>query len=223
MRRLFATLVPALVLAAAAVQTQAPRIQVVPHAVAPRVDILIDGKPFTSYVYERSQKKPSLFPLRTAAGTLVTRGYPLEPRAGERVDHPHHVGLWFNYGDVNGLDFWNNSDAISGERALKMGTIVHKRVIEATSGGDKGELNVEMDWVDAKGTVLLKENTRFVFQGDAQSRVVDRITRLTALTAPVVLGDNKEGMLGLRTARGLEQPSKTADIFTDASGKPAAT
>ena len=82
-----------------------------------------------------------------------------------------------------------------------MGTIIHQRVIEAISGKDKGELNVEMDWVDSKGTLLLKENTRFVFQGDAQSRVIDRITRLTALKEPVVLGDNKEGVLGIRMAR----------------------
>ena len=54
MRRTLATLLVApLVLAAAstAVSTETPRIQVVPHAVAPRVDILIDGKPFTSYIY----------------------------------------------------------------------------------------------------------------------------------------------------------------------------
>jgi hypothetical protein len=94
------------------------------------------------------------------------RGYPLDPHHGERSDHPHHVGLWFNYGDVNGLDFWNNSDAIPAARADKMGTIIHQRVIEAVSGKDKGELNVEMDWVDVKGTVLLKENTRYIFQGD---------------------------------------------------------
>ena len=31
--------------------------------------------------------------------------FPLYLRPGERIDHPHHVGLWFNYGDVNGLDF----------------------------------------------------------------------------------------------------------------------
>ena len=168
----------------------------VPHAVAPRVDVIIDGKPFTSYIFERSQKKPSLYPLRTAKGTIVTRGYPLDPHPGERADHPHHVGLWFNYGDVNGLDFWNNSDAITGERAARMGTVVHQRVIEAVSGKDKGELNVEMDWVDVKGTVLLKENTRYVFQGDGNTRVVDRITRLAALKDPVVLGDNKEGAAG---------------------------
>jgi hypothetical protein len=210
-------------LIAAGVSSQTPRIQVVPHAVAPRVDISIDGKPFTSYVFARDQKKPVLYPLRTASGTPVTRGWPLEPRANERTDHPHHIGLWFNYGDVNGLDFWNNSDAIGPDRAPRMGTVIHKRVIEATSGKDKGELSVEMDWVDSKGTLLLKELTRFVFQGDAQSRVIDRITRLSALKDPVVLGDNKEGVLGIRVARALEQPSKTPDAFTDANGKETKT
>ena len=221
MRRISASLVLAL-LGVAAVGTQTPRIQVVPHAVAPRVDISIDGKPFTSYIFERSQKKPSLFPVRSAKGAVVTRGYPLEPKPGDRIDHPHHIGLWFNYGDVNGLDFWNNSDAITGERAARMGTVVHQRVVEAVSGKDKGELNVEMDWVDVKGTILLKENTRYVFQGDGTTRVVDRITRLAALKEPVVLGDNKEGLLGIRMARALELPSKSADVFLDANNKPAA-
>ena len=224
MRRALATFALAPFLVAAVVTTQTrPRIQVVAHDVAPRVDITIDGQPFTSYVFERSQKKPFLYPLRTASGTVVTRGYPLEPRPFERTDHPHHIGLWFNYGDVNGLDFWNNSDAIPAERAAKMGTIVHKRVIEATSGKDKGTLNVEMDWVDSNGTVLVKENSRFVFRGDAESRVIDRISRLTALKDVVALGDTKEGLLGIRVARGLEQPSKTPEELTDAEGKPTKT
>jgi Methane oxygenase PmoA len=34
-----------------------------------------------------------------------------------------------------------------------------------------------------------------------------------------VLGESKEGVLGIRVARSLEQPSKTPDIFTDAQGK----
>src|SRR5262245_42840788 len=100
-----------------------PPVQVIPNAAARRVDITIDGKPFTSYIWPTTLKKPVLYPLRTAKGTIVTRGFPLEPRQGERVDHPHHVGLWFNHGDVNGLDFWNNSDAIPPEQAPKMGTI----------------------------------------------------------------------------------------------------
>jgi hypothetical protein len=83
-----------------------------------------------------------------------------------------------------------------------------QEVIETVSGKDKGELNVEMDWVDSKGTLLLKENARFIFRGDATSRTIDRITQLTAMKEPVVLGESKEGVLGIRVARSLEQPSK---------------
>src|SRR3954464_12046177 len=121
---------------------------------AQRVDVTIDGKPFTSYIWPSTLKKPVLYPLRTAKGTIVTRGYPLEPRAGERVDHPHHVGLWFNHGDVNGLDFWNNSDAIPADREDKMGTIVHQKIVEAKSGADQGELTVESEWHKPDGSTL---------------------------------------------------------------------
>src|SRR2546425_9637515 len=102
---------------------QGVRVDVVPHEDLRRVDVLVDGKPFTSYIYPTTLKKPTLYPVRSASGTVVTRGWPLEPRPGERVDHPHQVGLWFDHGDVNGLDFWNNSDAIPAARAAKMGTI----------------------------------------------------------------------------------------------------
>src|SRR6188508_1572749 len=99
-----------------------------------RVDVTVDGQPFTSYVWPTSLKKPVLYPIRTAKGTLVTRGFPLDPRPGERVDHPHHVGLWFNYGDVNGFDFWNNSEAIPAADRPKMGTILHRDVTKAAGG-----------------------------------------------------------------------------------------
>ena len=80
-------------------------VQVVSDEANRRVDITIDGKPFTSYIWPTSLKKPVLYPLIDDAGITVTRGYPLEPRPNERVDHPHHAGFWLNYGDVNGVDF----------------------------------------------------------------------------------------------------------------------
>src|SRR6266404_1492904 len=84
------------------------RVTVTPNESARRVDITIGGAPFTSYVWPERLRKPVLYPIRSAKGTLVTRGWPLDPRPGERVDHPHHVGLWLNYESVNGVDFWNN-------------------------------------------------------------------------------------------------------------------
>ncbi|MGB2901575.1 MAG: PmoA family protein [Candidatus Acidiferrum sp.] len=185
-----------------------------------RVEVSIDGQSFTSYIWPTTLKKPVLYPLRTAKGTIVTRGFPLEQRPGERIDHPHHAGLWFNYESVNGIDFWNNSDAIKPENAPKMGTIVHRSIVSAKGGSQQGELDVETDWITFDKTVLLKENTHFVFRGGPAFRSVDRITTLRALDKKVDFKDEKDGVLGLRVVRALEIPSDKPEVYTNASGRP---
>jgi Methane oxygenase PmoA len=197
-----------------------PRIQVLPNESARRVDIVIDGKPFTSYIWPDTLTKPVLYPLRSADGTVVTRGFPLEPRPGERVDHPHHVGMWFNYGNVNNFDFWNNSYAIKKEDAPKMGNVIQRKVVSIKSGSEKGELTVETDWISGTQKLLLKEHTQLIFSGDKNSRTIDRVTTLHAQNQKVVFHDDKEGMLGIRVTRALEMPSTTAEVFTDANGNP---
>lgn len=206
----------------AAAAASAQFVQVIARSDAQRVDVLVNGAPFTSYIYPAALKKPVLYPLRTAAGTVVTRGYPLEPRAGERVDHPHHAGLWFSYGNVNGIDFWNNSTAIKAEDAPKMGTILHRAVTGSSSGAGQGTLDVTTDWVDARGKALLTERVHFVFSAQPDFRAIDRITTLTARDEAVVFTDDKEGLIGMRVARALEHPSRTPEKFTDASGRPTA-
>ena len=120
---------------------------------------------------------------------------------------------------MNGFDFWNNSDAIPPAQAPKMGTIVHQRIVEASGGQGQGRLTVESDWHKPDGSALIHERTQFVFRADAGSRTIDRITTLTAAGERVVFNDNKEGTIGLRVARSLEQPSTQPDVFTDASGR----
>jgi hypothetical protein len=197
-------------------------LRIVSNETARRVDVFIGKQLFTAYVYPDTVKKPVLFPIRTARGNLVTRGFPLEPMPGERVDHPHQVGLWFNYGDVNGLDFWNNSDAVKASERDKFGTIVHREVKETTSGKDLGVLKVAMDWLRPDGKALLREQTSFIFRAAGAMRSIDRITQLAATDEPVLFKDNKEGVIGMRVARQLEQPATKAEVFTDASGKATA-
>jgi len=212
-------LVPALLVLLAA-RAGAKGVDVQPRPAERRVDVLVDGKPFTSYVWPERLRKPVLFPIRTAGGVLVTRGFPLEPRPGERVDHPHQVGFWLNYGDVNGVDFWGNSDTLPPEEAATKGTIRHLRVEKAEGGADRGLLEVALEWVMPDGTAALAEATTFVFRGGAGTRLIDRTTRLTAGRKKVLFADTKEGMLGLRVARALEGPSDEPEVFTDASGRP---
>ena len=195
------------------------RVRVVPRESERRVDVFVGEQLFTSYLFPDTVKKPILYPLRTAGGAAITRGYPLEPRPGERVDHPHQVGMWFNCGDVNGLDFWNNSDAIPPARRSKMGTIVHRQVKRTAGGEGRGELDVVMEWLAPGGTALLREESTFVFRATSGLRSIDRLTRLTALDETITFFDNKEGVLGMRVARELEQPATKPEVFTDASGK----
>lgn len=189
---------------------EGPRVELDSREGDRRVDVTVDGRPFTSYLYPATIKKPVLHPLRTATGTAVTRGYPFEPRPGERMDHPHHAGLWFSYGDVNGLDFWNNSGAVEPAAAPRMGTIRHRALRRVEGGRGRGVLEVTNDWVDHAGRILLREDTRFVFRAlPGEGRAIDRITTLTTLLQEVRLTDNKEGLLGIRVARELEHPSTT--------------
>jgi Methane oxygenase PmoA len=194
-------------------------VQVVADEAQRRVDITIDGKPFTSYIWPTSLKKPVLYPLITDEGIIVTRGYPLEPRPRERVDHPHHAGLWFNYGNVNGFDFWNNSDAIKPEDRGKMGTILQTKIVSTKSGPDRGELVVDSVWVAGNGKQLLDQTTRYIFARRAHERMIDQVISLKALDR-AVFNDDKEGVLGMRVASWLESPDEKGGMFLDANGRP---
>ncbi len=222
-------------------QTQPVGIKVTPDEAHQRVDVTIDGEPFTSYVWPSSLKKPVLYPLIAPGGIEVTRGYPLAPREGERTDHPHHAGMWFNYGNVDNFDFWNNSDAIKPEDRGKMGTIHHTKIVSTKSGKLQGELVVESLWTNGAGENVLSQTTRYVFSkrksvggglfGKVQStvgngsigeaRVIDEIVTLHALKRSV-FHDDKEGMLGIRVAHFLESANEKGGTFTDASGRPTA-
>lgn len=184
-----------------------------------RVDVFINGTLFTSYQYPENQEKPFLFPVIAPNGSVITRGFPIETRKGERVDHPHHIGIWFNHGNVNGLDFWNNSSAISAAKKDSYGHIKFQKIVNAT-GGKTGTLEVVANWDDNKGNTLLTENTKYIFSGDKNSRTIDHITTLTAVNGQVTIGESKEGLFAIRVDRAFEMPSNESLIFTDEKGNP---
>jgi len=206
------------VLAATAFAAPSPKgVQVVSNEANRRVDITIDGQPFTSCIWPTTLQKPVLYPIVGADGLTLTRGYPLQPRPGERADHPHHDGLWFNYANVNGFDFWNNSDAIKPENRRKMGSIAFKKIVSTRSGPTQGELVTESVWSDGNNHPLLEETTRFVFTNRSGVRSITRIATLRALDH-VVFRDEKDGLLGLRVASWLESPTAKDGVFADAHG-----
>jgi hypothetical protein len=183
-----------------------------------KVDVMIDGKLFTSYIYPDNVKKPVLWPVMSPAGNMLTRSYPMINKEGDRTDHPHHVGVWLNYGDVNGLDFWNNSEAIAPERRDKFGSIYHRSVEKTESGKGKALLVTKSDWKSPDNTVMLEEQTSFKFTVVENARIIDRTTTLEAVIDEVKFTDNKEGMFAIRVARELELPSEKPSNLMDSHG-----
>jgi hypothetical protein len=107
------------------------------------ITITAAGRPFATFIYPDTLPKPVLYPIYAPDGQLITRGFPLNPRSGEPVDHPHHIGLWFNYENVNGLDFWNNSYAIPVTKRSKYGWIRTDSILEPrTTGNTTGPRSV---------------------------------------------------------------------------------
>ncbi|MFZ0281182.1 MAG: PmoA family protein [Bacteroidales bacterium] len=184
-----------------------------------KVNVYINGSLFTAYNFPLDFEKPFLYPVLAPDGSVITRGFPLQPRAGERVDHPHQVGLWFNHGNINGLDFWNNSSAIPADKKGTYGHIVHQKILKAENG-KKGILEVTSNWDDNNGKTVLVENARYIFTGDKNSSMVDHISTLTAANGPVTITDNKEGLFAIRVDRAFEMPSNESLIFTDDKGNP---
>lgn len=183
---------------------------------AKKIDVLINNKLFTSFLYPDSIEKPFLYPVYTVNQTDVTRGFPLNPKPGDPTDHPHHIGIWFNYENVNGLDFWNNSYAIPADKKSKYGWIKTDQILQ-TSSGQKGIITYHANWTNQKNITLLSETTRLEFSAAGNSRIIDRFTTLTA-SIDVSFNDVKDGMLGMRLAHELQIPTDKDQKFTDDKG-----
>ena len=198
-----------------AILTQAQKVQFKKVDQDKKVEVFVDNKFFTAFIYPDNMEKQSLYPIIASSGKMITRGFPLQPRPFERTDHPHHVGMWFNFGDVNGLDFWNNSFAIPAAEKPKYGKIAFDKIISLNS--KSGKLIVSANWMDINKHVLLNEQTSYVFSGKGNSRIIERITQLTAKNQ-VTFTENKEGLLGIRLDRAFEEPATKPEVFLDAKG-----
>lgn len=181
-------------------------VQVTPHPVAPRVDVLVDGAPFTSYLYLTAMPRPALFPLRAANGSPITAGADDDPLAAASG------GFWFAHGDVNTIDF------TGADRGAPRGRIAHRRIVEAMSSPTHGQLTVQTAWTSMQGAVHIIEDTTFTIREADDVRIVDRVTRLGAVNGPVRLGRTSRAQLGLQLADGF----RTGEAMTGLPGSETA-
>jgi hypothetical protein len=173
-----------------------------------RVDVEIGGRPFTTYYFDPSVAKPYFFPLRSALGTVVTRGFPMTSDiAGEDHDEPHQRAMYFAHGDINGFDFWGEAafPKWSDHAASTFGRTVFRSLDEVLGGAEVGSLRATFDLVTPAGLIATETQT-YRFRGDERSRVIDCEFAIHATRGSIKMGDTKEGTFAIRVVKALDSP-----------------
>lgn len=173
------------------------------------IDITIDGKPFTTYVFLPGKPggvelhRPYFYPVFGPGQTSLMRPYPLvaEVPAGVTKDHPHHTGIWVAYGEVNDVDNWSVG--------AKAGWQLHKAFEQVTSGPVVGVFRETLDWTAAdKKPNLAEVRTVRVWRLPDTGRILDIEVAFQAKYGNVTFGDTKEGGIISTRMRGELQGDK---------------
>ena len=177
-----------------------------------RVDILIGGKPFTTYYFPSDVAKPYFQPLRTALGTVVTRGFPIgntipPENLKDPSLEPHQRPMFFGHGNIDGIDFWGEAVFPQYSDDTVFGRASFLKLDEVQAGADSGALRAHFELAGPRGRVIADEVQSFVFGGDADTRWIDCEIALAANHgSDLTMGDTKEGTFGIRLAKELNSP-----------------
>ncbi len=118
-----------LLLAGSVFQIQAAKINAV--KVGSKINVTIDGKYFTSYIFSSDEKYPFFYPVNgPMSGGSVT-----SMRNGE---YPHHSSLFFGCDQVNGGNYW--------QEGLERGRIISVNAEILKEGGDSVVISDECIW-----------------------------------------------------------------------------
>jgi len=148
--------------------------------------------------------KPFFWPLNSR-GVNLLRGWPIEPKEGDPVDHPHHTGMYFAFGEVNGKEYWSQLPITS-------------KKFERDAGPVFAELRAENSWGQD-----LNESEVVRFMSDGADVVVDWTITLTAANGPVTFAKDlkqaKEGAFVCRMTKDLSLAKGDApEMILDSKG-----
>ena len=179
---------------------------------ATHINVLIGGKPFTTYYFDPKVAKPYFMPLRSAEGTIITRGFPIGNTVPPAHLHdpnlePHQRPMYFGHGNIDGIDFWGEAIFPKWSDGTVFGRTELAKVEEAKGGPDSGTIRALFHLVAPSGRIIADESQSFTFRGDSQTRIIDcEFTIIANHGADVTMGDTKEGSFAIRVVKELYSP-----------------
>src|SRR3989449_8802505 len=154
-----------------------------------RLRIEINGELFSEYHF-KDVSRPFLYPVIGPDGLPMTRDWPMKEANNEEHDHKHHRSLWFEHGEMNGVDFWSEEP--------KAGRTVHEEFTEIKSGRDEGVIRSKDKYVAPDGKMVCTDDRTIRIYNRPAERLFDYEVTVHASNGDLVFGDTKEGMMSMR-------------------------
>jgi hypothetical protein len=122
--------------------------------VGSKINVTIDGKYFTSYIFSGDEKYPFFYPVNgPLSGGSVT-----SMRNGE---YPHHSSLFFGCDQVNGGNFW--------QEGLERGRIISVNAEIMKEGADTVVISDECIWSRPGAASPVKDSRKYIVTAPSAS------------------------------------------------------
>ena len=141
-----------------------------------RIDVTIDGRFFTSYIFNANEKYPFFFPVNgPMTGSSVT-----SMRNGE---YPHHSSLFFGCDMINGGNWW--------QEGLERGRIISVNAQIVKQGGDTVIITDECIWSRPGAISPIKDTRTFTITSPSVTIIlIDFDVTMEMLTDVTILKTN---------------------------------
>jgi hypothetical protein len=156
--------------------------------VGSKINVTIDNKYFTSYIFSNDEKYPFFYPVNgPASGGSVT-----SIRNGE---YPHHSSLFFGCDQVNGGNYW--------QEGLERGRIISVNAEIAKQGADTVIITDECIWSRPGAISPVKDTRRIIITApSATMSQIDIEIKMEMLTDVTIMKTN-HSLLSIRMAADL--------------------
>lgn len=157
-------------------------------------DIMAGDRLITTLRAGNKWDKPFMFPLNNSRGTRCTRSYPVVMDVpGEPSDHWHQRSLWTAWGEVNGVNLWEERGHCNSKCPYGKMYVRDVKVLEP--GPLRVRLALKLDWDNDTGEHLMAEYRELSFMVSGDKYFIDFDVNFTADCQDITLGDTKEGGL----------------------------